>query len=58
MRCSGECAADSGTTTNRPPCNKEPQISSTEASKAYECHCAQVCPARNVAGDPISAVTL
>ena len=38
-RSSGERAASSGTTTNRPPCNSAPKISHTETSKANECHC-------------------
>ena len=55
---SGEPATDSGTTTSRPPNNSALQISSTEASKANECHCAHTCPGRCEFSDSSSWVTL
>src|ERR1700746_2665132 len=55
---SGVLATDSGTTTSRPPNNSALQISSTEASKANECHCAHTCPGTCEFSDSSSWVTL
>src|SRR6476659_4364458 len=55
---SGVLATDSGTTTSRAPNNSALQISSTEASKANECHCAHTCPGSCEYNDSNNWVTL
>ncbi len=60
-RSSGNAATDSGTISNRDPCSNAPQISSTEASKAYEYHCDHTCPGPEgspTCSDPSNCVTL